>query len=77
MTLRKGVRSQETGVRIAVAVIALLLCSAEASTSRAPGDADAMNRFAAEYNRYTAELAGGVVDVKQWARVEEAWKAVK
>ena len=41
--------------------------------TRAPEDPDAMNAFAAEYNRYITALHRGVVDVAEWARVEAAW----
>lgn len=36
-----------------------------------------MNRFAGEYNKYAEELHSGIVDLKQWGRVEDAWKAVR
>lgn len=58
----------------AIATFALLLVPPQ---TRGPGDVDTLNKFAVEYNRYAEELRGGVVDVKQWARVEEAWKAVR
>jgi hypothetical protein len=48
-----------------------------AAERRGPGDVASMNRFATEYNRYAAELHEGVVDVKQWGRVEKAWEAVR
>ncbi|HTB10939.1 MAG TPA: hypothetical protein VK752_05185 [Bryobacteraceae bacterium] len=44
---------------------------------RGPGDVDSMNRFAGEYNKYAEELHSGIVDLKQWGRVEDAWKAVR
>lgn len=57
----------------AVFVCAALLLSA---APRVPTDAEPLNAFAREYNRYTGELAGGVIDVKQWAKVEKAWRAI-
>ena len=42
-----------------------------------PVNVDAMNRFADAYNRYSGELRAGIVDVRQWARVEQAWKEVR
>jgi hypothetical protein len=56
--------------------ILLLIVFSASGSNRAPNDTDRMNRFASEYNRYAEELRGGVVDVKQWARVEKAWRAV-
>lgn len=57
-------------------VASLLVISATASP-QIPTGIEPMNRFSNEYNRYVSRLQGGVVDVKQWARVESAWKALR
>jgi hypothetical protein len=76
MTPKEGVRSQKSGVRIAVLLLASAVVMAK-EPCRAPGNLDSMNAFAAEYNRYGDELRAGTVDMKQWERVEKAWKAVR
>jgi hypothetical protein len=55
----------------------LLLLLAPARAGWIPTDIDAMNRFADAYNRYCEGLHEGRIDVKQWQRVENAWKAVR
>ena len=55
----------------------LLLLACSAWGARGPADVGSMNSFATEYNRYVEELRAGVVDLKQWGRVEKAWEAVK
>ncbi len=42
----------------------------------APTDEQALNQFVAHYNTYIGRLQSGLVDVKEWARVEQAWKRV-
>jgi len=43
---------------------------------RVPTDLLGMNMFAEQYNRYVTALQGGVIDVKQWARVVKEWGRV-
>jgi hypothetical protein len=42
-----------------------------------PTDIDALNRFADAYNGYARGLHEGRIDIKQWQRVEAAWKAIR
>jgi len=58
------------------AVLALLLMPLVAER-RGPSDVESLNRFAEAYNRYAAELHSGQVDLKQWQKVERAWKEVR
>jgi hypothetical protein len=57
--------------------IALLLLFLPLRGGWIPTDVDAMNRFAQEYNSYARELQAGRIDVKQWVRVEQAYKALR
>ena len=54
--------------------IAFLLFTLAANGNRVPTDAARLNKFADEYNRYATEMKSGIVDVKQWKRVMEAWR---
>ena len=38
-----------------------------------PTDLDDLNNFATHYNRYVESLRDGHLDLKQWARVADAW----
>lgn len=51
----------------------ILLAYTRAET-RAVTDEQKLNAFAREYNDYVARLRTGIIDVKRWARVVEAWK---
>jgi hypothetical protein len=68
--------SQEPVARMMRGRILLLIALSASGSSRAPNDVDRMNRFVQEYNRYVTTMQGGVIDVKQWARVRKAWRAV-
>lgn len=48
-----------------------------ARADRAPGELDALNAFAARYNAYIAKLRGGIVDAREWSRVEKAWRELR
>lgn len=37
-------------------------------------DAEKLNAFAGDYNRYVERLRQGIVDLKLWARVRKAWQ---
>ena len=41
---------------------------------RAPTDERTMNSFAHTYNDYVERLRAGVVDLKRWKHVTEAWR---
>jgi len=43
---------------------------------RTPTDAEQLNRFATHYNTYIQSIKAGVVDLKLWARVRGAWRAM-
>ncbi len=58
-------------------VMALWVPVGAHAPARAPVDVGALNKFAEEYNRYAAKIHDGVVDVKQWEKVERAWKDVR
>jgi hypothetical protein len=46
---------------------------ARPTPGRAPTDIDELNAFARAHNKYLERLREGIVDVRQWRRVEEAW----
>lgn len=48
----------------------------DAAQSRAATDSEAMNLFSHEYNEYVDRLNRGIVDVKQWRRVVDAWRKI-
>ena len=54
-----------------------LLAFAQRPRTRAPEDPETMNAFAGEYNKYVTLLHSGVVDLRQWAKVEAAWNRLK
>lgn len=64
------------GARILIA-IALALPIGAREPVRVPVDLETLNGYADQYNRYVEELQSGVVDVKQWERVERARKAIR
>jgi hypothetical protein len=41
---------------------------------RIPTDDQALNAFAGEYNRFVEKLKQGLVDVKAWKKVVQAWE---
>ena len=45
--------------------------------SRAPVDPATLENLAHNYNLYIDKLKQGLVDVKQWERVEKAWKELR
>lgn len=65
------------GALICVALGLAAIAALSKDAVRAPGDIGTLNRFAEAYNRYVAELREGQVDLKQWERVERAWKEVR
>ena len=44
---------------------------------RTPTDPDSLNRFAIRWNAYLSQLQRGIVDLKAWSKVNEAWQALK
>jgi hypothetical protein len=42
-----------------------------------PVDPERINNFAKEFNIFTRALQDGLVDVKQWDKVEESWKKLR
>lgn len=54
----------------------LLFCAAGAGSRVVPTDIDTLNRFADEYNAYARQAQAGVIDTKQWQRVERAWRSM-
>lgn len=44
---------------------------------RVPTDPEALNELVKQYNRYVGQLKAGVVDIKQWRKVEKAWEGLK
>lgn len=59
---------------IAAASATLKAKSCPEPDQRTPTDPEPMNAFADAYNRYAETLRGGVIDLKQWARVSDRWK---
>lgn len=59
------------------AMVLILACGCcVAAGGPAPTDVERMNRFARHYNLYCEHLRAGVVDMKEWERVERAWRAI-
>jgi hypothetical protein len=59
-----------TRLRFILASVAAVL----APGAQVPVGADELNRFALAYNRYLDSLRQGVVDVRLWRKVCEAWR---
>lgn len=57
-----------------ILIWAFLSLAARARRERVPSEEGPLNAFATEYNRYVASLRAGVVDVRQWRRVVQAWE---
>lgn len=52
------------------------LCSLRGEVSSAPADLDRLNNFAERYNAYVMALQNGVVDLRLWRRVTDAWRRI-
>ena len=55
----------------------LLVGGALPATTLAPSDYSRLNAFVKEWNAYTISFQGGVIDVKQWSRVRDAWERLR
>lgn len=66
----------DTGLRLSRRVLfAGVLCRpANRST---PTDADTINSFVREFNKYIESYNSGVVDLKEWQRVEKKWEDMR
>lgn len=47
------------------------------SPQASPTDESKLNGFATHYNRYVEALRSGLVDLKEWRRVQRAWETLE